>query len=272
MLFAPHNSRFCLGPLFCSSAGCIDRFLLTYLRSKVEHWLVNLARSLFVLLLNSFNDMLSQKITTTVQMLVLKTARSNNTIRRCGLFESLHWDSGREFNLQSLINFNKYVSDMTEAEENVARQSLTKMKLKRVSEAGSRRSVRRPEEINRDVRGLKLRQRVSLVLGDEILRDELEGVMKTSENGPKRLNGIRTYQDFLLPTIYPGYYGAGGSATGVVPPINDIRGADTLSYSKAERIWRCKLAAVYRVIDLLGWSDNVFNHISVSIEVPVKRQ
>lgn len=121
--------------------------------------------------------------------------------------------------------------------------------------------MKRPEDIIRDVRGLKLRQRVSLVLNDKVLREELEDIVENFvHNGPKHSEGIRAYQDFLVPS-YGG--GAGGS---VVTPISDIRGSDTLNYSKQERLLRCKLASVYRLADMFDWTTGIFGHITVSIE------
>lgn len=48
-------------------------------------------------------------------------------------------------------------------------------------------------------------------------------------------------------------------------PINDIRGIDTLNYAKGERILRCKLASLYRILDLYGWTNGIANHISVRL-------
>ena len=143
---------------------------------------------------------------------------------------------------------------------------MTQKKIRRYSEPG-RRPIRRPEEILRDVRGLKLRQRVSLVLGDEILREELEDTIKNSTvNGVTRADTIRTFQDFLLPSLQPSLVSKGGSSgsPSVVLPINDIRGDKSSEYGKSERSLRCKLAAVYRLVDIMGWSEAIFNHISVS--------
>lgn len=156
------------------------------------------------------------------------------------------------------MNANDVIADV--------KAKMTERKIRRYSEPGGR-GVRRPEEILRDVRGLKLRQRVSLVLADEILREELEGTIKNSTvNGVTRADTIRTFQDFLLPSLQPSLVsvgkGYGGPSTTVLP-VNDIRGESTLDFSKSERILRCKLAAVYRLVDIMGWSEAIFNHISV---------
>jgi len=51
-----------------------------------------------------------------------------------------------------------------------------------------------------------------------------------------------------------------------VLPVNDIRGIDSRSYVKNERYLRCKLASLYRVIDLYGWNyGTCYNHVSVRV-------
>lgn len=138
---------------------------------------------------------------------------------------------------------------------------MTEMKARRYSEPSmGRRSVRRPEDIQRDVRGLKLRQRVSLVLQDEYLRHELEDTVRRHTEEGEEVASVRTYQDFLVPTS--NYYGA-TSGISVVHPVNDIRGTDTLNYTKSERVLRCKLASAYRLINHFGWTESIYNHCTV---------
>lgn len=47
-------------------------------------------------------------------------------------------------------------------------------------------------------------------------------------------------------------------------PIADIRDVDTLEYDKGEKLFRCKLAALYRLVDLFGWSRGIQSYITVS--------
>lgn len=54
------------------------------------------------------------------------------------------------------------------------------------------------------------------------------------------------------------------SDSSCVVPINDIRGIEAMGYAKGEKILRCKLAALFRLIELYGWSQNIYNHITVS--------
>lgn len=52
---------------------------------------------------------------------------------------------------------------------------------------------------------------------------------------------------------------------GHIIPIADMRGVDSLNYSKAEKVLRCKLASGYRLLDLFSWSDGVNSYISVRL-------
>ena len=48
-------------------------------------------------------------------------------------------------------------------------------------------------------------------------------------------------------------------------PINDIRGLEGMSYTKNEKLLRCKLAAAYRLVEGHGWTQSIYNHISVRV-------
>ena len=48
-------------------------------------------------------------------------------------------------------------------------------------------------------------------------------------------------------------------------PINDIRGIDSMKYAKGEKVLRCKLAAVYRLIQLQGWTQGIYNHVTARV-------
>ncbi|KAA0192075.1 Alpha-adducin, partial [Fasciolopsis buskii] len=55
-----------------------------------------------------------------------------------------------------------------------------------------------------------------------------------------------------------------GQRNGVIP-INDLRGGDAAVYPRRERSLRCKLASVYRLIDLFGWNTSIYNHVTSRI-------
>ena len=51
-------------------------------------------------------------------------------------------------------------------------------------------------------------------------------------------------------------------ASSNVIPINDIRGLEGMGYTKSEKQLRCKLAAVYRLVDIFGWNSGIYTHIT----------
>ncbi|XP_048584534.1 alpha-adducin isoform X3 [Nematostella vectensis] len=128
------------------------------------------------------------------------------------------------------------------------------------TEKGFDRAISTPDQINRDVRGLKLRQRVSIVLGDEVFREELEEVVGSVDMEKKTANlqGFRTYQDFLIPTC--GFSGLGGVRVPIAPVAN-MRGVDGSRFSKEGKLLRCKVASVYRLADSFNWLTDMESNV-----------
>ncbi|VUZ50077.1 unnamed protein product [Hymenolepis diminuta] len=56
--------------------------------------------------------------------------------------------------------------------------------------------------------------------------------------------------------------GSGFIRTTPTIPINDLRGDEAIRYSREERLIRCQLAALCRLIDLNGWTNSIYNQIS----------
>lgn len=52
-----------------------------------------------------------------------------------------------------------------------------------------------------------------------------------------------------------------------VVPINDVKSYQPATYQKGERLVRCKLASVYRLVDIFGWNRGISNHITVRLTV-----
>ena len=69
------------------------------------------------------------------------------------------------------------------------------------------------------------------------------------------------------PTLLISLITDAGPASHCVVPINDIRGIDSMVYAKGEKLLRSKLAAVYRLIDLYGWTQGIYNHVTVKAEI-----
>lgn len=53
----------------------------------------------------------------------------------------------------------------------------------------------------------------------------------------------------------------------MVTPINDLYGQDSASMLKGERLTRCKLASLYRLVDLFSWAHLANSYITVRTSV-----
>ncbi|CAF0980911.1 unnamed protein product [Rotaria sp. Silwood1] len=133
-----------------------------------------------------------------------------------------------------------------------------------------RRELERPADVIEDMRQMGQRQRVKTILNSKEFRDELEAIINDAlKHGPHpaSLIALQQISELLLPhtsrwTTVSSLSRAGGS---VIVPINDIRGVDSQGYSKSERLLRCKLASLYRLVDLFGWSQGIYNHITARV-------
>ena len=131
-----------------------------------------------------------------------------------------------------------------------------------------RHELERPADVKEDMRQMGQRQRVTMILNSREFRDELDDIITDAlKHGPHpaSLVALQQISELLLPhtsrwTTVSSLSRAGGS---VIVPINDIRGVDSTGYSKSERLLRCKLASLYRLVDLFGWSQGIYNHITV---------
>ena len=121
---------------------------------------------------------------------------------------------------------------------------------------------------------LKKRQIVTTILGNDKFRAQLEDILKTRLGGDRKARKPRQFHDIdeqqfdttsalkNMPQCGSPY---GGIAMGNnIITINDLHGVDGSKYSIAERQLRCKLASLYRLVDWLGWSQGIYNHITVS--------
>ncbi|XP_026275208.1 uncharacterized protein LOC113204296 isoform X3 [Frankliniella occidentalis] len=123
----------------------------------------------------------------------------------------------------------------------------------------------RPADIDADVREMERRKRVEMIMNSRLFREELERIfdtqMKEGGAGPGGL--LQQLSDMM------GHGGPKGNnmfrSSSCVIPINDIRGLESMGYSKGEKVLRCKLAAVYRLMDLYGWTQGIHNHITARL-------
>jgi len=127
----------------------------------------------------------------------------------------------------------------------------------------------RPVDIEQDMREMDRRKRVEAIMSSKLFREELERVVSDSlkDSGADGLTKMLSNMMNVKPASGGGTTAISGAgiSLGSVIPVNDIRGLEGMSYTKNEKLLRCKLAALYRIVDMYGWTQSIYNHISVRI-------
>ena len=120
----------------------------------------------------------------------------------------------------------------------------------------------RPVNIEQDVREMERRKRVEAIMSSKLFREELERVV-TDSMQDSGAEGVTN----MLSEMMSSRGSSGGALRGAssVIPINDIRGLEGMGYTKAEKNLRCRLAAAYRLVDSYGWTQGIYNHITLRI-------
>jgi len=136
-------------------------------------------------------------------------------------------------------------------------------------------------DLRQDFNMMEQRKRVSMILQSPAFCDELETMIQDQlKKGktPTSLLALQQIADFMttsVPTMYPaapqGGMAALNMSLGMVTPVNDLRGSDSIAYEKGEKLLRCKLAAFYRLADLFGWSQLIYNHLTVRLNSDQER-
>ncbi|XP_058428441.1 alpha-adducin isoform X9 [Marmota monax] len=118
-------------------------------------------------------------------------------------------------------------------------------------------------------------RRVEIFPHEMAFCEELESMIQEQFKKGKNPTGLLALQqiaDFMttnVPNVYPaapqGGMAALNMSLGMVTPVNDLRGSDSIAYDKGEKLLRCKLAAFYRLADLFGWSQLIYNHITTRV-------
>ncbi|XP_062905617.1 alpha-adducin isoform X7 [Mobula hypostoma] len=132
-----------------------------------------------------------------------------------------------------------------------------------------------PPDLRQDFNMMEQRKRVSMILQSPAFCEELESMIQEQlKKGktPTSLLALQQIADFMttnVPSMYPaapqGGMAALNMSLGMVTPVNDLRGSESVAYEKGEKLLRCKLAAFHRLADLFGWSQLIYNHITVRV-------
>ncbi|XP_047676222.1 adducin 3 (gamma) a isoform X3 [Tachysurus fulvidraco] len=127
-----------------------------------------------------------------------------------------------------------------------------------------------PADLRQDFNMMEQKKRVTHILQSPAFKDELEGLIQeqmNKGNNPAGLLALRQIADFFM-TSSIGGCPTSPLSLGMVSPINDIFSADSGSMVKGEKQARCKLASLYRLVDLFSWAhfSNAYITVRVSKE------
>ncbi|KAL4841349.1 hypothetical protein H8958_003449 [Nasalis larvatus] len=124
-------------------------------------------------------------------------------------------------------------------------------------------------DLRQDFNMMEQRKRVTQILQSPAFREDLECLiqeqMKKGHN-PTGLLALQQIADYIMANSFSGF-SSPPLSLGMVTPINDLPGADTSSYVKGEKLTRCKLASLYRLVDLFGWAHLANTYISVKVNI-----
>ncbi|XP_054634663.1 adducin 3 (gamma) a isoform X2 [Dunckerocampus dactyliophorus] len=122
-------------------------------------------------------------------------------------------------------------------------------------------------DLRQDFNVLEQKKRVTQILQSPAFKDELESLIQEQQrkgNNPTGLLALRQIADFFMASSVAGFSTAPLSL-GMVTPINDMYGVEPSTMVKGEKLTRCKLASVYRVVDLFSWAHFASSYITARI-------
>ncbi|XP_061645238.1 adducin 3 (gamma) b isoform X1 [Phyllopteryx taeniolatus] len=137
------------------------------------------------------------------------------------------------------------------------------------SDPDSLRSRAMSPDLRQDFNMMEQKKRVTHILQSPVFKDELEGLIQdqmTKGNNPTGLLALRQIADLVMASTV----GGAGPLTspislGMVSPINDLYAVESPSFAKGEKPSRCKLASLYRLVDLFSWARFTSSYITVRV-------
>ncbi|XP_063304735.1 beta-adducin isoform X3 [Pelobates fuscus] len=112
-------------------------------------------------------------------------------------------------------------------------------------------------DLRQDFNVMEQKKRVTMILQSPSFREELESLIQEQMkkgNNSSNIWALRQIADFMACTA-PSVFPACPVNSSMVIPINDMHCNEPIPLAKGERLMRCKLASVYRLLDLYGWAQ-----------------
>ncbi|MBN3297234.1 ADDG protein, partial [Amia calva] len=129
------------------------------------------------------------------------------------------------------------------------------------------RSRNMSPDLRQDFNMMEQKKRVTQILQSPAFKDELEGLIQEQMkkgNNPTGLLALRQIADFFMASSVAGF-STSPLSLGMVTPINDLHGVESAGFVKGEKQTRCKLASLYRLIDLFSWAHFASCYITVRV-------
>uniref|UniRef100_A0A669DIY4 Adducin 3 (gamma) a n=1 Tax=Oreochromis niloticus TaxID=8128 RepID=A0A669DIY4_ORENI len=124
-------------------------------------------------------------------------------------------------------------------------------------------------DLRQDFNVLEQKKRVTQILQSPAFKEELESLIQEQQrkgNNPTGLLALRQIADFFMAsTVAAPDSGKAvhiSMGLGMVTPINDLYGVESTTMVKGEKLTRCKLASLYRLVDLFSWAHFANSYIT----------
>ncbi|MED6277153.1 hypothetical protein CHARACLAT_010391 [Characodon lateralis] len=137
------------------------------------------------------------------------------------------------------------------------------------SDPESQRGRTLSPDLRQDFNMMEQKKRVTQILQSPVFKDELEGLIQdqlTKGNNPSGLLALRQIADLVMASTV----GGAGPLTspisfGMVTPVNDLYSFESPCFAKGEKQSRCKLATLYRLVDLFTWARFTSSYITMRV-------
>uniref|UniRef100_UPI0037E951FD adducin 3 (gamma) a isoform X1 n=1 Tax=Semicossyphus pulcher TaxID=241346 RepID=UPI0037E951FD len=122
-------------------------------------------------------------------------------------------------------------------------------------------------DLRQDFNVLEQKKRVTQILQSPAFKEELESLIQEQQrkgNNPTGLLALRQIADFFMASSVAGF-NTSPLSLGMVTPINDMYGLESTTLVKGEKLTRCKLASLYRLVDLFSWAHFANSYITARV-------
>lgn len=125
----------------------------------------------------------------------------------------------------------------------------------------------RAADLRQDFNLMEQKKRVTMILQSPSFREELEGLIQEQMkkgNNSSNIWALRQIADFMASTSHA-VFPTSSMNFSMMTPINDLHTADSLNLAKGERLMRCKISSVYRLLDLYGWAQLSDTYVTMRV-------